>query len=137
MNEDESLKQQIIEQFGEGSYKNGPLDRRYIAGIVFNNRAKLDLLNKLVHPATLRDGERWMRMQKPPYAVKETALIFESGAQEWLDLVIGVSAPAPLRLLRAMNRHNISREEATARMKDQIDETIKMRLCDFIIYNNE
>jgi len=137
MNEDELLKQQIITHFGQDAYKNGELDRRYIAGIVFNNRTRLDLLNKLVHPATLRDAERWMRMQKTPYAVKEAALIFESGAQEWLDYVVGVPAPAPLRLLRAMHRHHITREEATARMKDQIDETIKMRLCDFIIQNNE
>jgi len=78
-----------------------------------------------------------MRQQTTPYAVKEAALIFESGAQEFLDYVIGISAPEPLRLQRAMARHNISREEALSRMSKQMNETIKMRLCDFIIDNNE
>ena len=92
---------------------------------------------------TLKDAEQWMQKQAvsgaqtTPYAIKEAALIFESGAQEQLDYVIGVYAPAPLRIQRAMHRDNISRDEVLARMNKQIDETIKMRLCDFIIKNNE
>jgi dephospho-CoA kinase len=137
MNEDGPVKKQVIENFGSASYKNDSLDRSYIAGIVFNDPAKLELLNKIVHPATLADAANWMRKQTSPYAVKEAALIFESGAQEFLDYVIGISAPAPLRLQRAMQRHNISREEALSRISKQLNETIKMRLCDFIINNDE
>jgi dephospho-CoA kinase len=36
-----------------------------------------------------------------------------------------------------MQRDNISREAVQARMQKQIQEVIKMRLCDFIIYNDE
>src|SRR5215831_1852923 len=88
MNEDPQLKEQIQLHFGREAYVNGILDRKYIAGIVFNNRKQLELLNSLVHPATLRDGERWMLQQTTPYAVKEAALIFESGTQQMLDYVI-------------------------------------------------
>src|ERR1044071_3786321 len=93
MNEDESLKEQIIQHFGPEAYKEGQLDRRYISAIVFNNREMLELLNSIVHPVTLRDSERWMQQQATPYAIKEAALIFETNAQENLDYVIGVSAP--------------------------------------------
>jgi dephospho-CoA kinase len=48
-----------------------------------------------------------------------------------------VSAPQPLRLQRAMHRDNASRDEILARMYKQMDETIKMRLCDYVIYNDE
>ena len=137
MNEDPTLKQQIIQHFGLAAYKNNQLDRPYLAGQVFNNREKLELLNSLVHPATIRDGEQWMHEQTAPYAIKEAALIFESGTQEQLDYVIGVSAPAPLRMLRAMKRDGSTREQVIARMSKQIQEVIKMRLCDFIIYNDE
>jgi dephospho-CoA kinase len=137
MNEDEQLRRQIIQHFGEKAYQETGLNNKYLAEIVFNNREKLDLLNSLVHPATISDGERWMRQQKTPYAIKEAALIFESSTQEHLDYVIGVSAPEPLRILRAMQRDNISREAVQARMQKQIQEVIKMRLCDFIIYNDE
>ena len=110
MNEDQQLKQKIQEQFGEAVYKDGQLDRKFLAGIVFNAPEKLQQLNALVHPATLRDAEQWMQQhavscgQATPYAIKEAALIFESGAHEELDYVIGVYAPAPLRIQRTMQR---------------------------------
>jgi dephospho-CoA kinase len=137
MNEDELLKQQIVRHFGATAYKNNLLDRAYLASQVFANKEKLELLNSLVHPATIRDGEQWMQQQTAPYAIKEAALIFESGIQDQFDYVIGVSAPAPLRILRAMKRDGSNREQVIARMSKQIQEVIKMRLCDFIIYNDE
>jgi len=137
MNEDADIKEQMILHFGNEAYEGNKLNRSYIASLVFNNKEKLDLLNSIVHPATIRDSENWMNQQKTPYALKEAALIFESGAQQWLDYVIGVEAPAPLRIHRAMKRDGISRSEVTARMIRQIQETIKMRLCNFIIINDE
>jgi dephospho-CoA kinase len=113
------------------------LNRKYIADIVFTDPKKLEALNAMVHPVTLQDAEIWMNKQNSPYAIKEAALIFESGAQEQLDYVIGVYAPAPLRILRTMQRDGVSREAVLTRMNKQIDETIKMRLCDFIITNDD
>ena len=137
MNKDEALKQNIKKLFGEVVYKEGQLEKKYLADIVFNNPEKLQLLNALVHPATLQDAEKWMQQQTSAYAIKEAALIFESGAQEQLDYVIGVYAPAPLRIQRTMQRDSITREEVIARMDKQLDETIKMRLCNFVINNDE
>lgn len=137
MNEDEQLKQLISQHFGANAYKNNQLDRQYIASQVFNNKEKLERLNSLVHPATIRDGDNWMQKQTAPYAIKEAALIFESGTQDQLDYVIGVSAPTPLRILRTIKRDGSSRDQVLARMSKQIQEVIKMRLCDFVIYNDE
>lgn len=137
MNKDENLKEKITKQFGNQVYTDGKLNRTYLSEIVFNNPEKLALLNSLVHPATLKDAERWMQQQTTPYAIKEAALIFESGAQQHLDYVIGVTAPAPLRIHRTMQRDAITREEVVARMDKQMDDTIKMKLCHFIIKNDE
>jgi len=137
MHEDPELQEQIRKHFGDAAYEHGKLNNKYIANIVFHDRSKLELLNSLVHPATIRDGERWMAQQTTPYAIKEAALIFESGSQQYLDYVIGVSAPEPLRILRTMQRDHVTREEVLARMQKQIQEVIKMRLCDFIVYNDE
>lgn len=137
MNEDEKLKASIKQLFGEAAYTNGLLNRKYIADIVFTNPQKLETLNAIVHPITLQDAELWMSKQHSPYAIKEAALIFESGAQEQLDYVIGVYAPAPVRIQRTMQRDGVTREAVLARMNKQINETIKMRLCDFIITNDE
>lgn len=137
MNEDEELKKNIIAEFGEDIYINGKLDRKTLAGIVFNTPEKLNILNSIVHPATINDASKWMQKQSAPYSLKEAAIIFESASQHHLDYVIGVTAPAQLRIQRTMQRDGITQQEVIARMDKQMDETIKMKLCDFLIYNDE
>ncbi|HLK30658.1 MAG TPA: dephospho-CoA kinase [Puia sp.] len=137
MNEDDNLKKEIIKNFGEESYINGKLNRAYISSIVFNNKDKIELLNSLTHPAVMHDSERWMKEQTAPYAIREAALIFESGINKHLDYVIGVSSPEELRIERTMKRDHVSREEVQKRMKNQMNEDEKMKLCDFVIYNDE
>ena len=137
MNEDEELKEKLRSTFGDKTYVDGQLDRAYVAAIVFNDPEKLVLLNSIMHPATIKDAEKWMLRQTTPYAIKEAALIFESGSQEYLDKVIGVYAPVAVRIHRVMQRDNVTREEVLSRMNKQIDEDMKMRLCDYVITNNE
>lgn len=134
---DAELKQSVIEHFGGDVYRNGQLDRAALAGQVFADPEKLALLNRLVHPRTIRDAEAWMQKQKGDYVIKEAALLFESGSSAGLDYIIGVYAPNHLRLKRVMDRDGLSREEVMARMARQVDETIKMKLCDFVIRNDE
>jgi len=137
MNEDEELKTAIQKQFGKDAYDNEGLDRTFLSAKVFTDPVQLEILNSLVHPATIRDAAKWMSQQKTSYTIKEAALIFESGSTEHLDYVIGVYAPTQLRIKRAMERNHLSHEEVTQRINKQLDENIKMKLCDFVIYNDE
>ena len=136
-NTDPGVKQRIIEAFGDKAYDASGLDRAFISSIVFRDPAKLQMLNDIVHPATIRDASEWLSRQTAPYAIKEAALIFESGSQRDLDLVIGVTAPEDLRIKRTMERDGVSAEEVHRRMARQISDVIKMRLCDFVIHNDE
>ena len=139
MNEDPALRAAITRHFGEQSYTNGNLNRSYLAAKVFSDPEKLELLNSLVHPATIRAGQEWIAQQegKAPYAIREAALIFESRSAMYLDFIIGVYAPSALRIHRTMQRDHTSREDVLRRMKNQIDEDIKMKLCDAVIVNDE
>ena len=147
MNEDPELKADIIEKFGAEAYTddkglpdpNGQLNRKYLAGQVFTDATKLELLNSLVHPATIREGRKWMHALEGryPYAIREAAIIFETNSAAHLDFIVGVYAPATLRIHRTMQRDKITREEVLQRMKNQIDEEIKMRLCDAVIVNDD
>ena len=137
MNTNDALKQAILEHFGKDSYKDGLLDRKYIESIVFNDKEKLELLNSFIHPATIKDADEWMLEQKAPYAIKEAALLFESGASENLDYIIGVYAPQHLRVQRVIKRDKLPVEEIMKRISRQIDEEMKMKLCNFVITNNE
>lgn len=137
MNTDAALKKLIIRHFGGAAYKHGELDRKYLAGIVFNDDQKLELLNSFVHPATIQDAEKWIQEQTSPYIIREAALLFESGANKNLDHVIGVYAPEALRVKRVMERDGLSAEEILKRIGRQMNEDEKMKRCDFIIYNDE
>jgi dephospho-CoA kinase len=137
MTEDANLRGHIISAFGPESYTDDVLNRKYLSAQVFNNEEKLNQLNSLVHPATLRDAEEWMKRQEAPYAIKEAALIFESGSQKMLDYVIGVKAPLALRIERTMKRDNITSGEVEARINLQMNEDKKLSLCDYIIVNDE
>ena len=137
MNEDENIKVSVINTFGKDAYKDGELNRQYLANTVFSNSDKLNLLNSIVHPATIKDAEEWIKKQTSPYVIKEAALLFESGSHQKFDYVIGIKSPFDLRITRAMKRDSISRDEVMARMNKQLSEETKLSLSDFVIINDE
>jgi dephospho-CoA kinase len=137
MQEDESLINSIKLNFGDSCYEAGKLNRAYLSSIVFNDKSKLELLNSIVHPATIAHAENWMSIQTAPYCIKEAALIFESNSNKKLDYVIGVHSPENLRINRIISRDHISESEIKARIDAQMNETEKMAKCDFVINNNE
>jgi dephospho-CoA kinase len=137
MNSDKLLRAALVKNFGDQTYEGGELNRAYLASLVFADKQKLDLLNSLTHPATIRDANRWIRQQTSSYIVKEAALLFESGAHKYLDKVIGVYAPADLRIERAMQRDHTTKEEVLQRMSRQMNEDEKMKRCDYVVTNDE
>lgn len=132
-----ALKHAIIDKFGETVYTDGRLNRKQLATIVFSNPFQLETLNALVHPYTIAAAEEWAAQQTTPYTVKEAALFFEAGSAIGFDYMIGVYAPQHIRIKRVMDRDQVSREEVLSRMKRQIQEEIKMRLCDFVVLNDD
>lgn len=134
---DHDLKKSLIKNFGPETYNDDIFNAPYLRQIVFSDPEKLELLNSLVHPATIKDAAIWFSNQTTPYVIKEAALIFESGSQRDLDVVIGVTAPVELRISRVMKRDNLTREEVLSRIQLQIEERIKLKLCDYLIINDE
>lgn len=130
------IKAKLIEQFGPAIYNESGLQKDALAQLVFNDPFQLQLLNAIVHPVTIQAAKDWAAKQTSPYVIKEAALIFESGSSAGLFKVIGVTAPLSLRIHRVMQRDSITKEQLEARMRNQISDTIKMRLCDYVIHND-
>ena len=137
MNNHGTLINIIKETFGSDMYKQGTLDRKALADIVFNDVEKLKILNELVHPPMERDHEAWHKEQDAVYTIKEAAILFESGANRGCDKIITVTAPLELRLNRVMKRDELSREEVLARMSNQWDDELKVAKSDYVITNDE
>jgi len=138
MEEDSELVGQIVELFGEEAYIGGALNRSYLAGRVFGDGEQLRGLNGVVHPAVRRDYHRWLDQQSgAPYVVEEAAILFESGASRFMDLVVMVYAPEALRIKRVMIRDGVGEEAVKKRMEHQMDEEEKRSKADLVIMNDE
>ena len=137
MTSDKRLKADLIHLLGEECYfKNGRLNRKFIGSRVFKNKSLLKKLNKLVHPAVLKDGELWYSKQKGVMAIKEAALLIESGSYLSLDKLIVVTAPEKVRLQRVMERDNLSLEAVKEKMKNQLTDDEFLKYADFRIIND-
>ncbi len=151
MNTSEVIKEKLIAAFGEQVYaydnefgkkvdvklKDAVLDRAYLSKLVFSDPYKLELLNSIVHPITIQAALDWAALQTTPYVIKEAALFFESGSVAGVQKMIGVTAPKALRIHRVMKRDHCTKEEVEKRMIHQIDEVLKMKLCDWVIVNDD
>lgn len=137
MNEDRSVKTKLIELFGEDAYKENQLNRPYIAQLVFEDAFKLQQLNAIIHPITIQYAKDWAFKQSAPYVIKEAALFFESGSSEGVEKIIGVTAPKHIRIQRVMQRDQMTRENVIKRMEHQLEDSLKMKLCDWVIQNDD
>ncbi len=138
MTTDEDLIASVKQTFGEQSYlADDTLNRKYIAGIVFNDEAQLAKLNALVHPAVFRAFDKWAVAQNAPYVIKEAAILFESSSYEFCDKTIMVTSPLDMRIKRVVKRDNITREEVLKREARQFTEEKKIQLADYVINNDE
>ncbi len=140
MQHEHHLIDEIKKLFGPEAYDNGSLNRKFISEQVFHDKPKLDLLNSLVHPAVFHDMECWLQEQeekKFPYALKEAALLVETGSYIGLDKLIVVTAPLNIRINRVKTRDKIELDEVMARVRNQMPEEEKVKLADFIIKNDE
>lgn len=136
---DDTLINEIKSAFGSQSYfDDGTLNRKYIANIVFNNDEQLPRLNALVHPATFRAFDAWVRnINHAPYVVKEAALLFESDSYKLCDHTILVMAPLETRINRVMKRDMLSRTEVEKRESHQFPEEKKATLAEYSIINDD
>jgi dephospho-CoA kinase len=118
--------------------RNGKLDRKALAAIVFNDREKLEKLNRIVHPLVRDDYRQWLAGHTDkPYVIQEAAILFETGMAARFDKVIVVAAPLDLRLVRVQQRDGVSREEVLRRAANQLPQEALIEKADFVIHNDD
>lgn len=132
------LRKDISSLFGHNSYQGDKVNTIFLASVVFSDPEKLSLLNKLIHPVVRSDFLQWQNSQKnSKYVIEEAAILFESGHYKDFDFTILVFAEQELRIKRVMHRDSVSREAVLNRIKQQMPDKDKRKLCDFEISNNE
>ena len=136
MNTSKEIKEKVIAEFGNKSYKNNELNRPYISSIVFNNPLRLQKLNNIVHPAVRDHFQNFILNQsKKSIIVYENAILFEAHSDQFCDIVITVLAPLETRIQRVISRDQVDRKEVEKRMKNQWTDQKKILLSNYIILN--
>ncbi|MGB0274748.1 MAG: dephospho-CoA kinase [Flavobacteriaceae bacterium] len=129
------VKAKIIAIFGDEAYKGDTPNRALLAEQVFQDKAKLEALNAVVHPAAKAAYAQWQDAQDAPYTMYEFPIVFELGAQDRFDGVVLITAPEKERIRRVQNRDRISEDAVRARLLNQWTDAQKVPLADFVIEN--
>lgn len=135
MTDDAELRGRIVARFGADVYRDGELDRAYLANKVFSDAQALADLNALVHPVVHRDFDAWTARQAGDYVILECAILFEAHLEGWVDQTLAVLAPRGLRIERTCRRDNTTPELVERRMAAQLNDDILSQRADHILVN--
>ncbi|MCK4630377.1 MAG: dephospho-CoA kinase [Bacteroidales bacterium] len=123
--------------FGEKLYLSGKLNKQMLACFIFNDRKNMDKVNKAVHPAVIERFTKWFTCQtKAAYVIMEAAILFETGAERFLDKVINITAPEEIRIERVCKRDGVSKEKVIERMNNQLTEKERKEKADINLVND-
>jgi small subunit ribosomal protein S1 len=131
---DPEVKEAIVRELGEDVLdEEGNVDRKRVAKVVFGDRAKLDFLERLLHPRVVREYLEWReglaKLPNPPrVCVTEVPLLFETGGEKRFDKVVVITAPARLR----EQRRRVPRDDRDERL---LPDREKVKRADFHYVN--
>ena len=110
--------------------ETGEFNKAAVARFLLASEANTQAIDAIVHPAVFRDFEAsgldWL----------ESAIMFESGINRLMDIVIAVVAPKELRIQRVIERDHISREKVLEWMSRQYPQREVIQRADFVLVND-
>ncbi len=119
--------------------RDGGLDRKRLAALVYNNTEARTRLNEITHKYI--KAETVSRIEKSRHngalaVVVDAPLLFESGFDALCDTTVCVVAERETRIDRIVERDGISREHAASRIDAQYSEEFLRGRCEYILENN-
>ena len=132
----------VREKFGDEYFNDdGSMDRKKMAGLVFNSPYHKALLESIITAEVLRHVEKEICLLKESNEAAvvflDAPLLYESGADRMTDLVWVITADEEIRIQRVMKRDNCTRDEVLERIRNQMSCSKKTELAQVIIDNSE
>lgn len=119
-----------------GVVRDGEIDRQALAAQVLGDRARLSLLESIVHPLVRAESDRFLATQRTagtPMVVLDIPLLFETHAERRVDRIVVVSAPAEVQRERVLARPGMTEEKFAAILAKQVPDAEKRRRADYVI----
>ena len=130
----------VVQAFGRGIVRDdGSIDRKRLGEIVFSDPGSRERLERITHPAifeAMKEAIAGIEREGHRAAVVEAALIHESGRKGLFEAVISVTCDRETALSRLAARDGMSRSEAEARLRAQMDADRKAGASDYVIDNS-
>lgn len=131
-----AIRKGLTDLFGETIYTPNGLDKKKLAGFIFNDPEILQKVNNIIHPEVFKDFISWTELLHKNICALESAILFESGFNKFTDITLLVYAPEKIRIQRAMDRDQASMDEVKTRVNNQLSDDIKKEKANYIIYND-
>jgi len=127
----------IVRLFGRGILqRSGVIDRKRLAGVVFNNPVALSSLTRIIHPEVIRSIRREIRDSAQSFIILDVPLLIEAGLQNAVDKLIVVSSSQRKQIERVRRKTGLKKLDILKRIAAQIPLKEKVRLADFVIDND-
>lgn len=140
LEESAPLREALTARFGDIQDKSGKIDRKKLGNVVFGDPAALSDLNAITHRFIGEEIDRQLsaaRAEGRSAAAIDAIALIESGLGDRCDAVVGVIAPAELRVRRIMAREGIPETYARKRVNAQQGEEFFRTHCDYLLENTE
>ena len=117
---------------------DGPdgVDRAALRAAILADPALLERIEAAIHPLVAADRDAFLaeaRAGGAPLAVCDIPLLYETGADSWLDKVVVVSAPAEIQRARVLARPGMTAEAYETILARQTPDAEKRARADHII----
>ena len=133
---DKSVVTEIKKQIGVTVNEDNSINKKMLSLTIFNNKTKLQKLNKIIHPIVEKEFDLWSQNQNKKMVIKESALLFESKSFKKLDKIIYVYASQKNRINRVIKRDLRTKAEVLKIISNQHKFADIKNKVDYIIYNN-
>ena len=126
----------MIEAAFPGVTANGQIDREQLSARVLSDAIALRRLESLVHPAVAAARTRFLERAAAEgrrLTIADVPLLFETGGESTVDLVVVVSAPETLQRARALARVGMTEAKLVTILSRQTPDAEKRRRAHFVI----
>lgn len=137
---DSAAWQGIVNAFGRQVLnEDNTINRVKLGEIVFRDRERLEVLNRIVHPAVFAKWKKRVddisKIRNDAVIIADIPLLIEVGWQDRFDLVILVYTSSDVQIERIMKRDDCTHREAMERLNSQMPIDDKIIYADFVIRN--
>lgn len=117
---------------------DGSLDRTKIGEVLFANPHLKQSLENLIHPLVRKELQKKIEVAKKnsPFVFVDIPLLFESNLEDYFDKVVCVTATQKVQIERLKKHRNLPQKQALIRLHSQMPMREKIKMSDFVIYNN-